>query len=137
MRTLWMLALAGCGGTLVLTPERADLGTVDFNRPRPDAGYAALPIEILNDGGRDVTAILTGIDADRITVEARLQSPEPPTLPTLGSGDTLVLTVGAFDYEAGELDTEVSGAFRLVSDDLSDDVIIPWSFTPIRSADGG
>lgn len=130
------LTLVGCGGTEVsVTPAQIDWGDVDFNRARPDGGYDEVVVRLTHASGGPVDLVLRDVDEDHIVVVGPLQVEDPPTLNTLGAGDIISLTVGVWDYEAGERDTAVTGTFRLTADGLKDDLEIPWSFVPVRDQD--
>lgn len=134
----WSLALflVACGGAEVtVSPAQVNWGEVDFNRARPDGGYDEVVVTLTHESGGTVDLVLSGVDEDHIVVAGPLQIEEPPTLMPLGPGDVLSLTVGVWDYAPGERASEVSGSFRLYSDGLDEDLVIPWSFIPVRSQD--
>jgi len=135
--TRWILGLMACltacgGGDLLISPTAFPLGEVNVQEDRPPAGYSARDLVLTNQTGRNLDIELLDVDSTRIFIAAPFfASDDPPTLPSLAPEETVVLTVGAWDYELGELTTELSGSFRIEANGV-DSVSIPWSFTPVR-----
>jgi len=134
VRWLGLVSLCACSSTEIsVDPMQIAWGQVDFNEARPDAGYSPINLEITNDGASEVEVVILGIDSDRLNLQGRLDTNDPPTPPPIAEGATAILTVGVWGYEPGEWDTAVTGIFQVVADDVSVDVA--WSYTPIRSFD--
>ena len=125
--------LAACsGGDLLASPTSFDFGEVNFQQERPPQGYEARDLVLTNNTGRSLDIAFTGVDDDHLFIAAPVfVTSNPPTLPSLDPEDTVVVTVAAWDYELGELTTEVSGTFRIEANGV-DPIVVPWSFTPVR-----
>lgn len=134
MTRLWPLVLlVACGGELTVEPVELDWGTVDFNAPLPDSGHEPLDLLLINSGSGSLTVVVTDFDDDRLTITGQLDDDDPITV-VLDPDETSALNVGVSGYEAGELDQEVTGTLTLAAKRLSDDIIVPWSYTPQREA---
>lgn len=133
MRLLPLLLLTACGSReLFVLPTVLDFGEVNFGEERPPEGYAAVDLAVSNTGARPLTVRIDGLTTDHLLLTAPIfASTDPPTLPELDEGETATLRVGVWNYELGELTTEVSGTFTLRADGI-DPQPIPWSFTPVR-----
>lgn len=129
----WILALVGCGGAdVAVEPGEIAWGEVDFNAPRPDAGYDVRNLSVTNLGTRgDVVASIIGLDPDRLNVQGRLDAQDPPVLAPIAPEATTTLTIGVWGYQPGEWDTLVEGEFQVVVEDLS--LPVRFSYTPVRT----
>ena len=129
-------SLIGCGsGEIVVTPATVSFGEIDFNEPRPDTGYNPTSVEIENVGGGTLDVVVRDVDEERILLGGQFVTTEPPTLQPLDNGSSIVITLGVWGYDLGELDTVVSGTVRITADGLREDTIVGWSYTPVRSGD--
>jgi hypothetical protein len=132
--------LSACGGgsgnVATATPSQLDWGEIDFQQDMPDEGYDAVDFTVSNDGKADLDIVLRGFDTTRLRLGAPLLvRADPPTLPTLSPGQSMVMRLGVYAYADGDRDTLVSGSFELEAAGIKDPTSVPWSFTPIRIID--
>ncbi len=128
-----LLTTTACsGGDILISPTQFDFGDVNIQEQRPPDGYNARDLVLNNRGGRALDIRFVGLDQEHLFIAAPIFAADsPPTLPTLAGEDQTVVTVAPWDYELGELTTEISGSFRVEARGI-DPVTITWSFTPIR-----
>lgn len=133
IRAFAFLAIAACGGDLIVEPTTLDFGELDFNQTIPDAGYEATQIQISHGLDRDIPVEIYRLDNDRLSLGAQLTESDPPTVNAL-AGVLSVITIGVIGYEPGEVDSTVSGSISVYSPDLNDTVDVEWSYIPTRES---
>lgn len=127
-----LMTTACSGADLVVSPTTFDFGEVNVQEDRPAEGYSARDLVLNNRGGRDLDIRFVGLDSEHLFIAAPIfVADSPPTLPTLMAGDQTIVTVAPWDYELGELTTQISGSFEIDAQGM-DPVTITWSFTPVR-----
>jgi hypothetical protein len=128
-----LLIMPACsGGDLLISPTRFDFGDVNVQDERPPEGYSARDLVLNNRGGRDLDIRFVGLDQEHLFIAAPIFVVDsPPTLPTLAGEDRTIVTVAPWNYELGELTTEIAGSFQVEARGVTP-VTITWSFTPIR-----
>lgn len=127
--------LVGCSkGEVSPSPASLVWGEVNFQDARPADGYEPQELSLQNTGKKALDLQVEGFDEFHLSLGAHLIAESPPTLPTLEPGSAVVITVAVWDYDidAGERDSEVSGAFQVSAGALREPVSIPWTFTPVR-----
>ena len=133
IRAFAFLAIAACGGDLIVEPTTLDFGELDFNQTIPDAGYQAPQLPISHGLDRDIPVEIYRLDNDRLSLGAQLTESDPPTVNAL-AGVLSVITIGVIGYEPGEVDSTVSGSISVYSPDLNDTVDVEWSYIPTRES---
>ena len=130
---LTALLLSACGGPdLLITPTAFHFGGINVQVDRPPDGYDARDLLITNTSTSQVDIQFVGVDLEHLFIAAPIfASTSPLTLPTLAPEDTAIVTIAAWDYELGELTTQITGTFQVLVNGKNS-TPIEWSFTPVR-----
>lgn len=134
MRPAWLLlgiGLTGCGAELTVLPESIEWGEIDFNVPTPDPGHDAREVTLTNIGSGTLEVVITELDDDRLTVGGQFVETDPPRL-VLEPEQWSILTLGVSGYTPGETGTTVRGEVVFAAGRLRDDIVVPWSYVPVR-----
>lgn len=140
MMSQWIVTLiaAGCSGdALQAEPTEISWGEVDFHEADPtecdgdEGGCSPQEVRLVNTTSKDLTVTVPrGFDGETICFVGHPQGPSVE-LGIVPADAFLVMTVSVCGYPAGQVDQLVSGDIRVVTDG-GDEVLVPWSYTPIR-----
>ena len=132
------LVLAACGGdsALSVSPERIDWGEIDFQSAAPEGGFSPRSIAVTNGGKGPATLQLDSFDFERLCLPGFTSVPAEIGEVAAGEDFTLEVGVCGYDSAAGERDQLISGQLRISDTDSGDEVVVEWSFTPVRAVGG-
>lgn len=121
---------------LAFTPSELALGEVDFGGEMPESGYASASVTLAHGGGPAVNLSLPAYDFDHLCVAG---FPDDQTYPLalgdLEEGGSYTFEVGICAYVPGELTTEVATELVVEADADPWEVVLPITFTAIRTSE--